>query len=103
MGLASISLLDCQTSRSWEQGCPGVCSGARYYWDQVGDLCTPGVRPYFGGVALTSPMAPGGDSESRRLGAEQPMPTCLKALERQGALGTARDYWFENDWLESLR
>ena len=31
------------------------------------------------------------------------MPTCLKALERQGALGTARDYWSENDWLESLR
>ena len=54
-------------------------------------------------MALTSPMALGGDSESRRLGAEQPMPTCLKALERQGALGTARDYWFENDWLESLR
>jgi hypothetical protein len=27
----------------------------------------------------------------------------LKALERQGALGTARDYCFENDWLESLR
>ena len=28
----------------------------------------------------------------------------LKALERQGALDKARDYWFENDdWLASLR
>lgn len=59
------------------------------------------MRPYFGGVALTSPMAATASRDG--LGAEQPMPTCLKALERQGALGTARDYWFENDWLESLR
>ena len=28
----------------------------------------------------------------------------VKALDRQGALQTARDYWFENDdWLESIR
>ncbi len=37
-GLASISLLGCQTGRSWEQGCPGVYSGVRYYWDQVDEL-----------------------------------------------------------------
>ncbi len=28
----------CQTSRSWEQGCPGVYSGIRYSGDQVGGL-----------------------------------------------------------------
>ncbi len=37
-GLASISLLGCQTGRSWEEGCPGVYSGVRYYWDQVDAL-----------------------------------------------------------------
>ena len=36
--LASISLLGCQTHRSWEQGCPGTYSGVRYYWDQVDEL-----------------------------------------------------------------
>ena len=37
-GLASISLLGCQTGRSWEDGCPGVYSGVRYYGEQVGEL-----------------------------------------------------------------
>ena len=41
-GLASISLLGCQTGRSWEEGCPGVYSGVRYYWDQVGALPVDG-------------------------------------------------------------
>ena len=41
-GLALISLLGCQTGRSWEQGCPGVYSGVRYYWDQVGELPVDG-------------------------------------------------------------
>jgi polar amino acid transport system substrate-binding protein len=32
------------------------------------------------------------------------LETYLKALERQGALDKARDYWFQNDeWLQSLR
>ena len=41
-GLALISLLGCQTGRSWEQGCPGVYSGVRYYGDQVGRLPVDG-------------------------------------------------------------
>ncbi len=41
-GLASISLLGCQTGRSWEKGCPGVYSGVRYYWDQVEALLFDG-------------------------------------------------------------
>ncbi len=40
--IASISLLGCQTSRSWEKGCPGVYSGVRYYRDQVGGLPVDG-------------------------------------------------------------
>ncbi len=40
--IASISVLGCQTSRSWEQGCPGVYSGVRYYGDQVGGLPVDG-------------------------------------------------------------
>ncbi len=35
-------MLGCQTSRSWEQGCPGVYSGIRYYADQVGGLPVDG-------------------------------------------------------------
>jgi uncharacterized protein YceK len=41
-GVASIAMLGCQTSRSWEQGCPGVYSGIRYYGDQVGGLPVDG-------------------------------------------------------------
>ncbi len=40
--IASISILGCQTSRSWEQGGPGVYSGVRYYQDQVGGLPVDG-------------------------------------------------------------
>ncbi len=35
-------MLGCQTSRSWEHGCPGVYSGIRYYGDQVGGLPVDG-------------------------------------------------------------
>jgi uncharacterized protein YceK len=35
-------VLGCQTSRSWEKGCPGVYSGVRYYRDQVGELPVDG-------------------------------------------------------------
>lgn len=31
-------LLGCQSTRSWQQGCPGVYSGVKYYADQVGEL-----------------------------------------------------------------
>jgi uncharacterized protein YceK len=40
--IALISTLGCQTIRSWEQGCPGVYSGFRYYRDQVGRLPADG-------------------------------------------------------------
>jgi uncharacterized protein YceK len=36
--IASISMLGCQTTRSWDEGCPGVYSGIRYYQDQVPEL-----------------------------------------------------------------
>ncbi len=35
-------MLGCQTSRSWEKGCPGVYSGVRYYREQVGGLLVDG-------------------------------------------------------------
>jgi len=31
-----LALVGCQTVRSWQQGCPGVYSGVRYYRDQLG-------------------------------------------------------------------
>lgn len=41
-GVVLVSLLallcGCQTSRSFDQGCPGVYSGVRYYADQVGGI-----------------------------------------------------------------
>ncbi len=36
--IAANSLLGCQTSRSWSEGCPGVYSGVRYYYDSVSYL-----------------------------------------------------------------
>lgn len=40
-------LCGCQTSRSFDQGCPGVYSGVRYYADQVSEL------PFDGKVFFT--------------------------------------------------
>ena len=40
--IASISMLGCQTVRSWGQGCPGLYSGIRYYRDQMGTLPADG-------------------------------------------------------------
>ena len=40
--IASIAMLGCQTNRSWENGCPGVYSGVRYYADQLGGLPVDG-------------------------------------------------------------
>ncbi len=40
--IASISMLGCQTSRSWEQGCPGVYSVIRSYGNPVGGLPVDG-------------------------------------------------------------
>ncbi len=40
--IASISMLGCQTGHSWEEGCPGVYSGIRYYGDQIGRLPVDG-------------------------------------------------------------
>ena len=36
--IAASSLLGCQTTRSWDEGCPGVYSGVRYFGDQVSEL-----------------------------------------------------------------
>ena len=32
----------CQTARSFDQGCPGIYSGLRYYGEQLGDLPVDG-------------------------------------------------------------
>jgi len=37
MSLAAL-LSGCQTTRSFENGCPGVYSGVRYYNDQISSL-----------------------------------------------------------------
>jgi uncharacterized protein YceK len=36
--LLLISIAGCQTSRSWDDGCPGVYSGVRYYASQRDSL-----------------------------------------------------------------
>ncbi len=40
--IALSSLLGCQTSRSWSEGCPGVYSGVRYFQDHVSYLPVDG-------------------------------------------------------------
>lgn len=39
--------MGCQSVRSWDQGCPGLYSGVKYYGDQVGEL------PYDGRIFFT--------------------------------------------------
>jgi len=34
----SACSVGCQSTRSWNQGCPGVYSGIKYYGDQIGEL-----------------------------------------------------------------
>ena len=53
-GLALISLLGCQTSLSWDEGCPGAYSGVRYFWDQVDALPFDGKLFYILDLPLTS-------------------------------------------------
>ncbi len=36
--IAAIAMPACQTVRSWEEGCPGIYSGLRYYSDQLNSL-----------------------------------------------------------------
>jgi uncharacterized protein YceK len=41
--IAALALsLGCQTTRSFDQGCPGIYSGVRYYGDQIGALPADG-------------------------------------------------------------
>lgn len=42
--LIAVSALNlaCQTTRSFDQGCPGIYSGVRYYGDQFNDLPADG-------------------------------------------------------------
>jgi uncharacterized protein YceK len=46
------ALLGCQSIRSWQQGCPGVYSGVKYYRNQVGEL------PFDGRVFFTVDLLP---------------------------------------------
>lgn len=34
----TLGLWGCQSTRSWQQGCPGVYSGVKYYSDQLPTL-----------------------------------------------------------------
>jgi uncharacterized protein YceK len=43
--LASFTV-GCQTSRSWENDCPGVYSGVRFYKDQI-DSIPPDGKVFF--------------------------------------------------------
>jgi len=45
--LLLISVVGCQTARSWEDGCPGVYSGVRYFASQRNSLPWDG-RVFFG-------------------------------------------------------
>ncbi len=36
--IAAIAMPACQTARSWDEGCPGIYSGLRYYSDQLDSL-----------------------------------------------------------------
>jgi uncharacterized protein YceK len=36
--IAAIAMSACQTARSWDEGCPGIYSGLRYYADQLDSL-----------------------------------------------------------------
>ena len=40
--IAAVLPLGCQTSRSWNQGCPGIYSGVRYFADQARELPVDG-------------------------------------------------------------
>ena len=40
--IVPILALGCQTNRSWQEGCPGVYSGVRYFRDHVSYLPVDG-------------------------------------------------------------
>ena len=52
MATGLLLLTSCQSTRSWQEGCPGVYSGARYYADIV-----PTV-PFDGKVFFTLDLIP---------------------------------------------
>ena len=60
LGLAALLLASlliwpgCQTFRSWEQGCPGIYSGVRYYREQVPQLPVDGRIFFTLDLLLTS-------------------------------------------------
>ena len=47
---ASALVAGCQTARSFDQGCPGLYSGVRYYGSQIGDLPADGAMTVTGKV-----------------------------------------------------
>jgi len=57
IGLALLLVLfvcGCQSTRSWQQGCPGVYSGLKYYRDQLPGLPVDGVIFFTLDLPLTS-------------------------------------------------
>jgi uncharacterized protein YceK len=55
LGAATLlGLSGCQTFRSWEQGCPGIYSGVRFYAEQVGELPIDGQVFFTMDLILTS-------------------------------------------------
>jgi uncharacterized protein YceK len=55
LGVATLlGLSGCQTFRSWEQGCPGIYSGVRFYSEQVGELPIDGQIFFTMDLVLTS-------------------------------------------------
>jgi uncharacterized protein YceK len=36
--ITAMALPGCQTTRSWDEGCPGIYSGLRYYSEQLNSL-----------------------------------------------------------------
>lgn len=52
LALSALLLTSCQATRSWQDGCPGVYSGARYYND-----ITPTV-PLDGKIFFTLDLIP---------------------------------------------
>lgn len=45
--ILALSVMGCQTTRSWNHGCPGIYSGLRFYADQFESL------PFDGKVFFT--------------------------------------------------
>lgn len=52
LAFGALLLVGCQSTRSWQQGCPGIYSGVRYYADISSDV------PWDGRVFFTIDLIP---------------------------------------------